>query len=224
MSSDPQADAFLRSYLRQPNDITARLVFADWLDESGKPHNQAWARYIRAKEEAVRHADGTAERKSAERIASAAAPDIVARLTVPAELFVGYPASLLRLLPPPNLAVTLADFVIPRAVVELMPESVARENLVLPLQLQGNTLLVAAADPHNGDTIEKLDFILTKDILAVGCTEDDMREALDRHYGLTETESVDSVFYEFYQHAEPDPPAFAPEDSHTPVARLLAEH
>jgi hypothetical protein len=37
----------------------------------------------------------------------------------------------------------------PRAVLELIPESVARENIVLPLALDGRTLVVATADPSN---------------------------------------------------------------------------
>ena len=36
--------------------------------------------------------------------------------------------------------VNLNEVTIPPAVVELVPESVARENLVLPLALEGNTL------------------------------------------------------------------------------------
>src|SRR5947207_2177705 len=32
-----QADAFLTAILERPDDATARLVFADWLDEHGEP-------------------------------------------------------------------------------------------------------------------------------------------------------------------------------------------
>ena len=208
--SDPQADAFMRSYLRQPDDSTARLVFADWLDEQGGPGNEAWARYIRAKYEATKHPKHTLERRHAERIASAAAHDIVAKLTIPADLFVKYPASLLQLLPPRNIVVDLEAFEIPRDVVELMPESVARENLVLPLLCQGRTLIVA-----NSDLMEKLDFILNVETLAVGGTEDGILEAINRHYGLTETESVDSILVDFTDTVWWNPTT-------PPVARLLA--
>src|SRR2546421_683735 len=46
----------------------------------------------------------------------------------------------------PAVAATLDP---PRAVLELVPESVARENLVLPLALDGETLTVAAAHPSD---------------------------------------------------------------------------
>ncbi len=52
MFSHPDADAFMRSYLRKPTDATTRLIFADWLEETGDESNVAWARYIRLKVEA----------------------------------------------------------------------------------------------------------------------------------------------------------------------------
>jgi hypothetical protein len=77
-----------------------------------------------------------------------------------------------------------------------MPESVARENAVLPLHLRGRTLLVAAAEPCARDLIEKLEFILNGEVSAVRAELDDVRAAINRHYGMTETESIDSVSYE----------------------------
>lgn len=40
-------DALLRAVLDHPADDTARLVFADWLDETGKPRDEAQAELIR---------------------------------------------------------------------------------------------------------------------------------------------------------------------------------
>jgi type IV pilus assembly protein PilB len=211
MSSDPQADAFLRKILEQPNETTFRLVFADWLDETGKPWHEAWARYIRAKAtaDAQPHPDDTT-------------PEIVARLTIPVAKFLGYPKSLLQFLPAPNITVRLADHVIPRNVIELMPESVARENELIPLQLQGNTLLVAMTNPHNRDTLQKLSFILNKDVVGVGCDPDDMDDAISRHYGEYETEAVDSYLVEFTDTAAPYyGPPFTPEDDGSAIARIL---
>jgi len=45
--------------------------------------------------------------------------------------------------------VDLSTMEIPKAVVELVPESVARENLVMPLGLEGNAMRIALADPDN---------------------------------------------------------------------------
>ena len=81
----------------------------------------------------------------------------------------------------------------PHAVVELLPESVCRENVVFPLELDGRTLHVAATDPSNVLLSDKLSFILNKNIRLVRHPRDAILAAIDRHYGQTETESVDSM-------------------------------
>jgi hypothetical protein len=85
----------------------------------------------------------------------------------------------------------------PRAVLELVPESVARENLILPLALDGETLTVAAADPGNLLVADKLSFILNKKVKLVAAPREAIRAAIDRHYGRAETEAVDSMLCEF---------------------------
>ena len=50
------------------------------------------------------------------------------------------------------------------AVIEMLPESVAREHLVIPLSMDGEKLLVAINDPMNFEVIEKLRFILNREI------------------------------------------------------------
>jgi hypothetical protein len=84
-----------------------------------------------------------------------------------------------------------------RAILELIPESVARENVVFPLRLDGETLTVAAADPNNLLVADQLTFILNKKIRLVGMPRQDILDAINEHYGQTETESVDSMLCEF---------------------------
>src|SRR5262245_8902460 len=86
---------------------------------------------------------------------------------------------------------------VPPAIIELVPESVARENVVLPLRLEGRLLYVATADPGDLMTRDKLTFIVNKDIRFVQFPQEELREAINRHYGQTETESVDSMLVEF---------------------------
>src|SRR3954452_6947706 len=93
--------------------------------------------------------------------------------------------------------VNLEEVEIPKAVIELVPESVARENVVLPLALEGNVLKVITSDPTNYDVIQKLTFILNKDVQPVLADHEQIREAINRHYGQTETESMDSMLVEF---------------------------
>ena len=95
------------------------------------------------------------------------------------------------------LLVDLRNIDIPKAVIELLPESVARENVVLPYSLEGSVLKIIISDPTRFDTIQKLTFILNKDIHLVLADEEQIREAINRHYGETETESIDSMIVEF---------------------------
>jgi type IV pilus assembly protein PilB len=122
--------------------------------------------------------------------------------------------------------VDLANVEIPKAVIELVPESVAREHSVLPLTLENNTLKVITADPANYDTIQKLTFILNKDVQPVLADLEQIREAINRHYGQTETESMDSMLVEFtdtaidFTQTENSVNAAAAEESDAPVVKL----
>src|SRR5579884_2229496 len=93
--------------------------------------------------------------------------------------------------------VDLTEVTIPAAVVELVPESVARENLILPLSQDNGALKIIMSDPSDFDTVQKLQFILNKDIQPVLAPREQIVEAINRHYGQTETESVDSMLAEF---------------------------
>src|SRR5688572_7531654 len=56
--------------------------------------------------------------------------------------------------------VDLRDVAIPENVIELVPESVARENEILPLREEDESLVVVMSDPLDIETIDKLRFIL----------------------------------------------------------------
>ncbi len=93
--------------------------------------------------------------------------------------------------------IDLTEVTIPPAVVELVPESVARENVVLPLAQDNGALKIIMSDPSDFDTVQKLQFILNKDIQPVLAPREQIIEAINRHYGQSETESVDSMLAEF---------------------------
>jgi type IV pilus assembly protein PilB len=93
--------------------------------------------------------------------------------------------------------IDLTEITIPPAVIELVPESVARENVVLPLAQEGQALKVIMSDPSDFDKMTKLQFILNKDIQPVLASREQIIEAINRHYGQSETESVDSMLAEF---------------------------
>ena len=93
--------------------------------------------------------------------------------------------------------INLSEVVIPPAVVELVPESVARENAVLPLAEEDGALKVIISDPLDYETLDKLRFILQREIRIALAPRENILEAINRHYGQTEGESADSMLQEF---------------------------
>ena len=92
--------------------------------------------------------------------------------------------------------VDLKGVAIPPAIVELVPESVARENRILPYQVDGDTLKILMSDPNDIETLDKLRFILNRPIEPVLATQELIQEAINRHYTQSIGESADSLIQE----------------------------
>jgi type IV pilus assembly protein PilB len=124
-------------------------------------------------------------------------------------------------------SVSLAETTIPPSVIEMVPESVARENVVIPLSQENGVLKIVISDPSDFDTIQKLQFILNKDIQPVLAAKEQIIEAINRHYGQTETESVDSMLQEFtdtqidFTETEQTSSLASADDSDAPVVKLV---
>jgi type IV pilus assembly protein PilB len=86
---------------------------------------------------------------------------------------------------------------IPPAVVELVPESVARENAVIPFSEENGALKVLVSDPNDFETFDKLQFILNRKIEIGVSTKESILEAINRNYGQVDGESADSMLQEF---------------------------
>ena len=95
----------------------------------------------------------------------------------------------------------LDNLEIPSSIIELVPESVARENTCIPVEFQGERLVVAVTDPMNFEIMEKLRFILNRDVELTMASKESINESINRHYGGSETESVDSMLVEFTETA-----------------------
>ena len=91
----------------------------------------------------------------------------------------------------------LSEMDIPEWIIELVPESVARENFTIPIHFSDGLLTIAISDPTDTITREKLQFVLNKAIRCVLSPRDQIIDAINRHYGQTETQSVDSCLQEF---------------------------
>lgn len=91
----------------------------------------------------------------------------------------------------------LQDVPIPPAIVELVPESVARENAVIPIEEGDGSLKICVSDPDDFETLEKLQFILNRKIEIALATREQILEAINRNYGQMGDESADSMLQEF---------------------------
>ena len=91
----------------------------------------------------------------------------------------------------------LSNVPIPPAVVELVPESVARENSVIPFSEEDGKLKVVVSDPEDFETFEKLQFILNRNVEIGLATKEAINEAINRNYGQLDGESADSMLQEF---------------------------
>jgi type IV pilus assembly protein PilB len=123
--------------------------------------------------------------------------------------------------------VNLNEIQIPPSVIELVPESVARENVVLPMSQENGALKIIISDPGDFDTLQKLQFILNKDIQPVLAPREQIIEAINKNYGQSETESVDSMLQEFtdtqidFTETESTSALTAGEESDAPVVKLV---
>jgi type IV pilus assembly protein PilB len=94
--------------------------------------------------------------------------------------------------------VDLATIRIADEVIQLVPESVARENNVIPYQnADDDSLRVLVSDPFDLETIEKLRFILNRKVETALAPREAISEAINRYYGQVEGESADSILQEF---------------------------
>src|SRR5437763_14984658 len=67
----------------------------------------------------------------------------------------------------------------------------------MPLSLETGQMKIVISDPTDFETVEKLRFVLNKDIQPVLAPREQIIEAINRHYGQSETESVDSMLADF---------------------------
>lgn len=192
----PEAMAFVRGVLANPTDRLRRLVFADWLDEQGGESNAAWAGYIRAQAE-WETTTNNERRDELIGLMKEHRPYIRARIKFSIRTVQNRFLHLLRLLPSGNVNIGLKEAEIPQAIIELMPESVAREHRAIPVALNGAYFAIATPTPQDWSVAEKLSFILNKDVVMFHADSDQVLDRINHHYGQSETESIDCILYEF---------------------------
>ena len=128
--------------------------------------------------------------------------------------------------------IDLRDVTVRPAVIELISESIARENCVLPYDEDGDTLQVVVSDPNDVETFEKLRFILQKPIEPLIASKEAIQEAINRHYSQNIAESADSMIHDLTDTAidftqvesaateDPTSATFGDSTSDAPIVRL----
>jgi uncharacterized protein (TIGR02996 family) len=207
-------DAFLQAIVAEPDDDGLRLMYADWLEENGDPRGEfirlqcalAGMRYgdprrhgmdSRARELLARYGNGWLRPLSRWVRRGAFRRGFVERITVNAQVYLDHEADILRAAPIQHVLLDLTGVSVPERVLALVPESLARENVALPLALAGTTLRFVMADPCDYDAIGKIQFILNRKIATLGATREQVVEAINRYYGPTITEFADTFFFIF---------------------------
>ncbi|MDO8445070.1 MAG: GspE/PulE family protein [Deltaproteobacteria bacterium] len=78
--------------------------------------------------------------------------------------------------------INLSNTVIPSTILSLIPETIARKNMVIPVSRDDDSLTVAVADPLNVLTVDELTRATNMRIRLAVATENDIMEGIDRHY------------------------------------------
>ena len=76
----------------------------------------------------------------------------------------------------------LENYELDDAMVRLIPEHVARQYCVIPIDRVGNSLTVSMADPSNIQAIEDIELLTTCVVQAFISTPSDILKALERSY------------------------------------------
>jgi type IV pilus assembly protein PilB len=72
---------------------------------------------------------------------------------------------------------------VPPTIIEMVPESIARENVLIPIGEENGVLQIVMSNPYDYETILKLQFILARDIHLAMAPEEQIVAAINRHYG-----------------------------------------
>ncbi len=78
--------------------------------------------------------------------------------------------------------VDLTEAAIPQAIIDLVPEWMARKHVVIPVALEDGVLFIAISDRSECETIELLKFYLNREIQPVLAPREQIIAAISKHY------------------------------------------
>ncbi|MFP6595990.1 MAG: ATPase, T2SS/T4P/T4SS family, partial [Candidatus Hydrogenedentota bacterium] len=79
--------------------------------------------------------------------------------------------------------IRVAHYNIPEDVLEEVPETLARQYLMLPVSLTGGVLTLAMADPLNIMALDDLSLLTSYEIKPVVAMQHELEETIEKHYG-----------------------------------------
>jgi uncharacterized protein (TIGR02996 family) len=198
-------DELLQAVIENPDDDAPRLVFADWLENHGEGER---AEFIRVQIELAKLPNEDNRRPELEQrereflarnesewvkpirdwvVSCTFHRGFIAEVAVKVDMYQKHTFELLQLAPIRRMSVDGAEVEISGSARRLVPESIAREALVLPLGhghfFHNDCLLVAVPAPIDDDLMQRLNFILKRSIAAVAAPRRRLEEMINRHYG-----------------------------------------
>ena len=97
-------------------------------------------------------------------------------------------------------SVDVEEVEIPMDVVDLIPQSVAEKHSLIPVNLQGSSLIVAMSDPSNIYAMDDIKFLTGFNVEVVVASESSIRQAQERYYNVPK----DADFKDIIDEAEID--------------------
>jgi len=94
--------------------------------------------------------------------------------------------------------VDLDSIEIDRSVIERVPEELAREHRIIPIEFENNILTIAMGDPLDLYSLDNLRFVVNCQVECVLATKQAIEDALTKNYGMT-TNDLDDAMQEFTQ-------------------------
>ncbi len=96
-------------------------------------------------------------------------------------------------------SVSLKDTVVDPTVVELVPREVCERHILVPLQREGTSLIVAMSDPSNIYAIDDIKFLTGLNVEVVCASDREISDTIERLYG---TQEYANMMEEFQDNVE----------------------
>ncbi len=124
--------------------------------------------------------------------------------------------------------VNLRETRIPVEAIDAIPKTFAQQHGVIPLSVDDTSIVVAITNPYDLYVMDKLRFMLNKDVRCKLAAPDAVDEAIEKYYGVEES-TVDNMLQEFTESdvmaemtaTESQGVATAGEDEDAPMIRLV---